>query len=410
MSEAGAPAEQYGMLSLSEIGANDAEGRIPFVAEHCRGSGKAMKSDVPLLMEASQRKVAGRGSVLAKPQFLVQLEREMRRADRSKAPLSIVRFDSSSANRSEGAVAEGMSELVKLLNKHRRETDVLGYLGHDAIGVLLLDTDALGAEQYMKRVSGQVADLAFTADTATYPHQIFNDLIAQDRDLQKFYVEEVGYFDHKGFHLAVKRMIDVVGALAGMVLLSPLLLVTALAVAVSSPGPIIFRQTRIGRHGSPFCFYKFRSMASNADDSVHRDYVTNLIQGNLETVNQGDAAKPVFKMKSDPRVTRIGRIIRKTSIDELPQLLNVLKGEMSLVGPRPPLPYEVEKYQSWHLRRVLEAKPGITGVWQVEGRSKVPFEDMVRMDLWYSRNWSLMLDLRILLKTVKVVFQCSGAD
>ncbi len=187
------------------------------------------------------------------------------------------------------------------------------------------------------------------------------------------------------------------------------MLLTALAIKFTSPGPIIFKQIRLGQRGVPFVFYKFRSMLTNTDDRIHREYVTHLIKGNLKEINQGDQETPLYKIKEDPRVTRVGRIIRKTSIDELPQLFNVLKGDMSLVGPRPPLPYEVEKYQSWHLRRILDAKPGITGLWQVEGRSQTSFDDMVRLDLQYIRNWSPWLDFKILLKTVKVVLKSAGA-
>jgi lipopolysaccharide/colanic/teichoic acid biosynthesis glycosyltransferase len=147
----------------------------------------------------------------------------------------------------------------------------------------------------------------------------------------------------------------------------------------------------------------------NIDDRIHREYVTNLIKGEHEKINQGDEEAPLYKMKSDPRITRIGKIIRKTSIDELPQFFNVLKGEMSLVGPRPPIPYEVEKYEPWHLRRILDVKPGITGLWQVDGRSTTSFDDMVRMDLRYVQTWSLWLDFKILLKTVKAVIRPNGA-
>jgi lipopolysaccharide/colanic/teichoic acid biosynthesis glycosyltransferase len=150
-------------------------------------------------------------------------------------------------------------------------------------------------------------------------------------------------------------------------------------------------------------------MVANGDDRIHREYVTSLINGELEGINRGNAAKPLYKITFDPRVTGVGRIIRKTSIDELPQLFNVLKGDMSLVGPRPPLSYEADNYQSWHLRRILEAKPGMTGLWQVEGRSKISFDEMVRLDLRYIQRCSLLLDLQILFKTIKVVFRCEGA-
>jgi len=207
-----------------------------------------------------------------------------------------------------------------------------------------------------------------------------------------------------------KRLLDIVGSMALTVLLSPVFVLTALAVKLTSRGPVIFSQTRLGAGGRPFVFYKFRSMRCGSDDRIHKDYVANLISGRFDAVNEGDADKPVYKMKSDPRITWIGRIIRKTSIDELPQLFNVLKGDMSLVGPRPPLPYEVEKYQSWHLMRVLTTKPGLTGLWQVEGRSRTTFDEMVRLDLRYARQCSLGLDLKILLKTVRVVLLCDGAN
>jgi len=150
-------------------------------------------------------------------------------------------------------------------------------------------------------------------------------------------------------------------------------------------------------------------MHVNMDDQIHREYIRDLIKGDNAKINQGDAEDPFYKLKDDPRITKVGSFIRKTSIDELPQFFNVLKGDMSLVGPRPPLAYEAEKYQAWHLRRVLEMKPGITGLWQVEGRSKTGWDDSVRLDIRYIQNWSLLMDLKILLKTIGVVLKCRGA-
>jgi lipopolysaccharide/colanic/teichoic acid biosynthesis glycosyltransferase len=213
-----------------------------------------------------------------------------------------------------------------------------------------------------------------------------------------------------GRNEAIKRLIDVVGAGSLLVLLAPLMLIAALAIAATSRGPIVFRQTRLGQGGVPFVFYKFRSMWSDAEDQIHRQYVESLIDGKLDEINQGDAQRPLYKIKRDPRVTPVGRILRKTSIDELPQLVNVLRGEMSLVGPRPPIAYEVQHYQPWHLRRILEIKPGITGLWQVAGRSKTSFDEMVRLDLKYMRERCIALDLKILLKTVYVVLRCDGAN
>ncbi len=202
---------------------------------------------------------------------------------------------------------------------------------------------------------------------------------------------------------------DVVGALVGIILFSPFMLITAIAVKMTSQGPIIFKQYRFGKEGIRFPFYKFRSMYWDTDDNIHREYVTNLINGEIEKINQGDEEVPLYKMKSDPRITWVGKIIRKTSMDELPQFFNVLKGEMSLVGPRPPLPYEVEKYKPWHLRRILEVKPGITGLWQVDGRSTTSFDEMVRLDLRYAQNWSVWLDIKILFKTVRAIIRPNGA-
>jgi lipopolysaccharide/colanic/teichoic acid biosynthesis glycosyltransferase len=189
----------------------------------------------------------------------------------------------------------------------------------------------------------------------------------------------------------------------------PVMLMTALVLKVTSPGPIIFSQIRLGKQGIPFTFYKFRSMHINMDDQIHRNYIDDFINGNLEKINQGNPDQPLYKNKSDPRITKVGRFIRKTSIDELPQFFNVLKGDMSLVGPRPPLPYEAEKYQAWHLSRILEMKPGITGLWQVEGRSKTEWDDSVRLDIRYIQNWSFIYDLTILFRTVKTVLRDSGA-
>jgi lipopolysaccharide/colanic/teichoic acid biosynthesis glycosyltransferase len=172
----------------------------------------------------------------------------------------------------------------------------------------------------------------------------------------------------------------------------------------------LFRQERVGQYGKKFMFLKFRSMHANNDPDVHKKYVQNLIDGKAP----GDAgrdvsAQKVYKITNDKRVTAFGHILRRTSLDELPQFINVLRGEMSLVGPRPPIPYEIEKYKIWHRRRVLEIKPGITGLWQISGRSSTTFDEMVRLDLQYARTWSLWMDMKILLKTPRAVLTAKGA-
>jgi lipopolysaccharide/colanic/teichoic acid biosynthesis glycosyltransferase len=194
-----------------------------------------------------------------------------------------------------------------------------------------------------------------------------------------------------------------------LIILSPIFLAIAIAIKLSSPGPILFRQKRIGQYGVPFTCLKFRSMHAVNDSQIHKEYVKRFIAGNADAGLSKASNEVVYKLTADPRVTRVGRLLRKTSLDELPQLINVLLGEMSLVGPRPPIPYELEAYDVWHRRRLLEVKPGITGLWQVNGRSRLRFDDMVRLDLKYAQAWSVGLDLKILLQTPRAVFSGDGA-
>ncbi|MCA9705240.1 MAG: sugar transferase [Myxococcales bacterium] len=197
--------------------------------------------------------------------------------------------------------------------------------------------------------------------------------------------------------LAAKRMLDFCGALFGIILTSPVMLAAAIAIRVTDPGPVLFRQVRAGRNGRTFTMLKFRSMVMDAEKR----------KAELMHLNEMDG--PVFKITHDPRITAVGRFIRKTSIDELPQLFNILLGDMSLVGPRPPLPSEVEQYKGWQRRR-LSVKPGLTGMWQVSGRNQIDFEEWMQMDLDYIDNWSLWLDIKIILKTVPAVVLRSGAS
>lgn len=209
-----------------------------------------------------------------------------------------------------------------------------------------------------------------------------------------------------GFSYFLKRTLDYLMVMPVMVILLPIMAVIAVAIKMDSKGPVIFKQKRLGLNGRPFMFYKFRSMVEQADSSVHEDYMKGLINGEK---SKKKYTKPVtFKLTKDDRVTKVGRILRRTSLDELPQLLNVLKGNMSLVGPRPPIQYEVDIYEDWHKRR-LDVIPGITGLWQVSGRSQLDFDDMVKLDLKYIDDWSLGLDLKILFRTVAVVAKRKGA-
>jgi exopolysaccharide biosynthesis polyprenyl glycosylphosphotransferase len=204
----------------------------------------------------------------------------------------------------------------------------------------------------------------------------------------------------------LKRTFDLATSALAIVLLLPLWLLLALLIKLDSRGPIFYTQERVGMDGRLFLLYKFRTMIPDADPELHREYQRAFIAGRAEA-NLGDAQKPTYKLLADPRITRVGRFLRRASLDEVPQLINVLMGDMSIVGPRPPIPYEVEAYELWHRKR-LDMKPGLTGLWQVSGRNRLPFEEMVRLDLFYIENWSLLLDLKIILRTGFVMIGREG--
>jgi exopolysaccharide biosynthesis polyprenyl glycosylphosphotransferase len=205
-----------------------------------------------------------------------------------------------------------------------------------------------------------------------------------------------------GFNWAMKRAFDIFFSMSLLILLSPLLALIALAVKATSKGPVLYRQTRVGHNGKRFEFLKFRSMYTRNDPSVHQSYTADWIYGRAIDSAPNAGGEKVYKILGDPRITTIGRLLRKTSLDELPQFWNVLRGEMSVVGPRPPLPYEVERYTEWHKRR-LEVLPGITGLWQVSGRNALTFDQMIRLDIQYIENWSLKNDLSIVWRTIPAV-------
>jgi lipopolysaccharide/colanic/teichoic acid biosynthesis glycosyltransferase len=349
----------------------------------------------------------GLEDVLSGQQFQAQLRREKRRSERSNAPLSIATFRVESADR-DGI--DNADRLLHLLSNSKRETDILGCLDHDLVAIILPETGGQGLQHFIQKVADQVRDVCAAIGSATYPDELFEALAAgrpNARELEPLFLDRAP--GAVGRRNLFKRCVDVTGAMTAILVFSPVMLVTALAIATTSRGPIIYRQVRLGQRGSPFVFYKFRSMHCSVDDTIHRAHVTKLIEGEPSGGGAASPSNAWAKIQDDPRVTRIGRFIRKTKIDELPQLVNVLKGDLSLVGPRPPLPYEVEKYRSWHLRRILDTKPGITGLWQVEGGGQTTFEDMVRLDLRYIHRCSFMLDIRILLKTFTVVVRRGSA-
>lgn len=218
-------------------------------------------------------------------------------------------------------------------------------------------------------------------------------------------IEEQWLINKKCISLKVKRIVDIFSALIGLIVLSPLFAVVAILIKLDSRGPIIFKQKRVGRNGKLFTFYKFRSMIDNNDDTAHIDYAKKYIMNEAEKYKNGK--EKVYKIIGDPRITMVGSWLRKTSIDELPQLFNVLKGEMSLVGPRPPLPYEVEIDKDTQMKRLVII-PGITGLWQVTGRCVLSYREAIELDFEYIKNWSLWLDLKILIKTIPVVLLRKG--
>jgi exopolysaccharide biosynthesis polyprenyl glycosylphosphotransferase len=208
------------------------------------------------------------------------------------------------------------------------------------------------------------------------------------------------------FARGTKRTSDIVIAALTLALLSPFWLLISLLIKFDSKGPVFYAQERVGMDGRIFVVYKFRTMRMDADSEIHREYQRKFIAGDAEA-NVGDDQKPAYKLRDDPRITRVGRLLRRLSLDEVPQLFNVLRGDMSIVGPRPPIPYEVEAYELRHRKR-LDMKPGLTGLWQVSGRNRLPFEEMVKLDLFYIENWSLLFDLKIILRTVMVMLRGDG--
>lgn len=342
--------------------------------------------------------------VLSAPLFLDRIFFEKRRVERTKGSLSIVVLSLAG----ESPVVSICEEVLGWVVSQVRETDVVGFLDEYSIGILLLGTDKVGCGILSRRIRSNSTANGFSLVEGTYPDEIFERLLPHAAIEEDWGHLWGGGVKRSRLMLFAKSAIDFIGAGVGVVVFLPVMLLVALMIKASSPGPVFFKQIRLGRNGVPFTLYKFRSMHINVDDALHRDYISRLIGGADSTVNQGDSDSPFFKIRHDPRVTTVGRFIRKTSLDELPQLFNVLKRDMSLVGPRPPLPYEVAQYQAWHLRRIFEVLPGITGLWQVEGRSKTTFDDMVRLDIQYIQHWSIALDIQIIIKTIPVVIKGFG--
>jgi exopolysaccharide biosynthesis polyprenyl glycosylphosphotransferase len=361
----------------------------------------------------ARRSRAYRAHVISQDLFRGVLVRERKRADRSDQPLVLALVG---LNGGVSAVPAPMwRRVIDALEAVKRETDVLGWFEQDAaLGVILPEIPSAGAsvvelERRVRRELSRTLDADAVAQLSVrllvHPEPKgatdvafggVDPLLAQMKTKRR----SVAYD-------ALKRTLDIAGSLALLTVLAPVFLVLAAFIKLTSRGPVFFRQVRVGEAGKPFTMLKFRSMRANASAAIHQQYVTQFIKSGAQT-STGDASG-VFKLTNDPRITPVGNFIRKTSLDELPQFWNVLRGSMSLVGPRPPLQYEVEQYKPWHCRRVLEAKPGITGLWQVEGRSRTTFDEMVRLDLRYARSCSIWTDVKILLATPAAVIAGKGA-
>jgi lipopolysaccharide/colanic/teichoic acid biosynthesis glycosyltransferase len=358
-------------------------------------------------------------TLMSEQQFHAVICSERSRTERSGRPFLLMLLDL-------GAVPRGNKyrrlegEIVRALSWSIRGTDVAGWHTNPSVlGIMFPEiTAGIGksiGSTMLARVNGilyrQLSFEQFNQLAISYyvfPEEWDHD-VPQRPSHPNLYPDLSKRTDGKILFSFMKRIIDIVGSVLGLMLCSPLLLGVALAIKLSSKGPVFFRQKRIGQYGAPFTFLKFRSMADGSDSKLHELYVKKLIAGYAEPDSSNGNGQGVYKITCDPRVNPVGSFLRRTSLDELPQLINVLRGEMSLVGPRPAIPYEVQAYQIWHRRRVLEAKPGITGLWQVNGRSRVKFDDMVRLDVRYAIAKSIWLDLKILMLTPKAVFLGEGA-
>jgi lipopolysaccharide/colanic/teichoic acid biosynthesis glycosyltransferase len=357
-------------------------------------------------------------NILPEEIFLGMLCLERKRAERSGDKFTLILMDARPAL-ARASAHDVLRRITKAADKARRDTDIAGwYKDHAVLGIIfteLRDTVESGTNETLRNKIQRSLATELTAEELDLVHVSLHTF-ADDSDEQDsnhdqsnpaFHPDLFHRNQSKKLPLLVKRMMDMAGSAAALLALSPVFAAIALAIKFTSKGPVLFKQERIGQFGVPFKFLKFRSMYVANNSDAHKKFVQDLIAGSKEQA--GQEGEKSFKIKNDPRVTAIGRFIRRTSLDELPQFWNVLIGQMSLVGPRPPIAYEVEAYYIWHRRRVLEAKPGITGLWQVQGRSRTTFDEMVRLDLQYSQKWTPMMDVKILLQTPGAVFSGDGA-
>ena len=343
--------------------------------------------------------------LLSEPLFRQTLVRERRRAERSDRAVGLLLLNLEHRDRREADVWRVPLAAIATAS---RDTDVVGWFKMSQTLGIILPADARQHHtrntdlfrtleaQSVRGFSIQLCVLHAAPGTPIPGPQPSDPLLAP-------MLHEV----RSRRYDVVKRLLDVTLSVILLLGLAPVMAVVAAMVKLTSRGPVLFKQQRVGHMMQPFVMLKFRTMEVNAPAAIHQEFVSAFINGRRST-DQADA-NPMFKIVKDPRITSIGHFLRKSSLDELPQLWNVLRGDMSLVGPRPPVPYEVAQYKPWHLHRIAGAKPGVTGLWQVKGRSRTTFDEMVRLDLRYVRERSLWTDLRILLATPRAVISGKGA-
>lgn len=339
------------------------------------------------------------------------LQLEQKRTERSGGFFSLILLDMQKLFQIARREDVIIRKMIKALFSSTRETDIKGWYEYNtAVGVLFTGISKGPMELIVEKIKKSLHD-SYGENLAEKIEISFHSFPQSNNGPGQIEYKAAPGLARKGNSKNVprffKRMLDISGSLLLLIMFFPLFILIPLLIKITSDGPVFFRQQRIGFRGIPFTFFKFRSMYVNNADAIHREFVKDFIKGNTAVRNGGE--KGTYKIKTDPRVTPVGKFLRKSSLDELPQFINVLKGEMSLVGPRPPIPYEVKDYDVWHMRRITDIKPGITGLWQVSGRSRTSFDEMVRLDLRYARTWSLWMDIMILLRTPLAVFAGKGA-
>jgi len=377
------------------------------------------KPDTYPLYEAG-RFFAGDRDFHPEPGFDRMLYLERKRTERSRRPFMLLLLNVENLIPPSGE-EDFIRNLETVLSSGVRETDIKGWYEQDKVaGIILTELNSIDEvvqEKILLKIQDRLVEAlgAEAVEKIRVSYHVFPESYqgnGGDRSLfnTRLYPEVTKKTPGEKIPLFIKRGLDIAGSLFGLVILSPVFLTVALGIKLTSKGPVLFKQDRVGQWGKTFTFLKFRSMYVNSDESSHKEYVTKLItRGNgTSPVEERKGGEVVYKMTRDRRITPLGNILRKTSLDELPQFINVLKGEMSLVGPRPPIPYECEMYDLWHRNRLLAMKPGITGLWQVEGRSQRTFDEMVRLDLKYIGGWSIWLDLKIMVKTPWVMISGNG--